>query len=268
MRLGRIYQAGTRQGRHRGRNPEPRSRRLAEEHLHRLGLQPHQHLLAQLLRSLDRRAAHLRLEPHPEGRDLHQLDGLRQPARRRALREGGARERWPGARASSLDEMQSILHDDLPVIFLMEMSYTHVWNKRVHGLITNGISMYSNWDARLDGLMRALAGRDRAMQTAPLHRAARRAGDPERARHRDPELRAAAPWRRAMRPRSSRRRSGGATPGIRRGAAPRVRPRPAALAAISRLSRASCSTFDLGISNVQQRPVLALIVDACRRRCS
>ena len=35
------------------------------------------------------------------------------------------------------------------MIFLMEMSYTHVWNKRVHGLITNGISMYSGWDWRV-----------------------------------------------------------------------------------------------------------------------
>jgi len=44
-------------------------------------------------------------------------------------------------------EIQGILRNDLPVIFLMEMSYTHVWNKRVHGLITNGISMYSSWDS-------------------------------------------------------------------------------------------------------------------------
>jgi peptide/nickel transport system substrate-binding protein len=43
-------------------------------------------------------------------------------------------------------EIQAILRNDLPVIFLMEMSYTHVWNKRVHGLVTNGISMYSGWD--------------------------------------------------------------------------------------------------------------------------
>jgi peptide/nickel transport system substrate-binding protein len=48
-------------------------------------------------------------------------------------------------RKKQFDEIQQILHDDLPVIFLMEMSYTHVWNKRVHGLITNGISMYSSW---------------------------------------------------------------------------------------------------------------------------
>jgi peptide/nickel transport system substrate-binding protein len=44
-------------------------------------------------------------------------------------------------------EIQAILRSDLPVIFLMEMSYTHVWNKRVHGLVTNGVSMYSGWDS-------------------------------------------------------------------------------------------------------------------------
>jgi peptide/nickel transport system substrate-binding protein len=44
-------------------------------------------------------------------------------------------------------DIQAILRNDLPVIFLMEMSYTHVWNKRVHGLVTNGISMYSSWDS-------------------------------------------------------------------------------------------------------------------------
>ena len=56
-----------------------------------------------------------------------------------------ARENDPAVRKKQFDEIQQILHDELPVIFLMEMSYTHVWNKRVHGLITNGISMYSSW---------------------------------------------------------------------------------------------------------------------------
>ncbi|MEO5699151.1 MAG: ABC transporter substrate-binding protein [Casimicrobiaceae bacterium] len=53
----------------------------------------------------------------------------------------------PAQRRKQLNEVQAILHDDLPVIFLMEMAYTHLWNKRVHGLIANGISMYSNWDS-------------------------------------------------------------------------------------------------------------------------
>ncbi len=43
-------------------------------------------------------------------------------------------------------EIQAILRRDLPVVFLMEPVYSHVWNKRVHGLIVNGISMYSTWD--------------------------------------------------------------------------------------------------------------------------
>ena len=51
------------------------------------------------------------------------------------------------ARNKTWEEIQAILRNDLPVIFLMEISYTHVWNKRVHGLITNGVSMYSNWDS-------------------------------------------------------------------------------------------------------------------------
>jgi peptide/nickel transport system substrate-binding protein len=50
------------------------------------------------------------------------------------------------ARRRQFDDAQKILHDELPVIFLMDIAYTHLWNKRVHGLITNGISMYSNWD--------------------------------------------------------------------------------------------------------------------------
>jgi peptide/nickel transport system substrate-binding protein len=44
-------------------------------------------------------------------------------------------------------EAEKIIHDEMPEIFLMDMYYTSVWNKRVHGLITNGISMYSNWDS-------------------------------------------------------------------------------------------------------------------------
>jgi peptide/nickel transport system substrate-binding protein len=43
-------------------------------------------------------------------------------------------------------EIQRTIRDELPVIFLMEMSYTHLWNKRVKGLIVNGISMYTGWD--------------------------------------------------------------------------------------------------------------------------
>jgi peptide/nickel transport system substrate-binding protein len=43
-------------------------------------------------------------------------------------------------------EMQRTIRDELPVIFLMEMSYTHLWNKRVRGLLTNGVSMYTGWD--------------------------------------------------------------------------------------------------------------------------
>lgn len=50
-------------------------------------------------------------------------------------------------RKKTWDEVQQILRADLPVIFLIEIGYTHIWNKRVHGLITNGISMYSNWDS-------------------------------------------------------------------------------------------------------------------------
>ncbi|MDA1090978.1 MAG: ABC transporter substrate-binding protein [Proteobacteria bacterium] len=44
-------------------------------------------------------------------------------------------------------EVQQTIRADLPVIFLIEMGYTHIWNKRVHGLITNGVSMYSGWDS-------------------------------------------------------------------------------------------------------------------------
>jgi len=57
-----------------------------------------------------------------------------------------ARETNPAERKKQFDEVQQILHDELPVLFLVELSYTHVWNKRVQGLITNGISMYSSWD--------------------------------------------------------------------------------------------------------------------------
>ncbi|MGO8868309.1 MAG: ABC transporter substrate-binding protein [Alphaproteobacteria bacterium] len=44
-------------------------------------------------------------------------------------------------------EAERILHHDMPEIFLLDQYYTNVWNKRVHGLITNGISMYSSWDS-------------------------------------------------------------------------------------------------------------------------
>ncbi len=66
------------------------------------------------------------------------LDGLLKKAA--AMPDGPDRKKvW--------DEAQKIMHDELPVIFLIEMGYTHIWNKRVKGLIVNGISMYSNWDS-------------------------------------------------------------------------------------------------------------------------
>ena len=53
----------------------------------------------------------------------------------------------PAARKKMYQEVQKIMRDELPVIFLVEIAYSHVYNKRVHGLITNGISMYSSWDS-------------------------------------------------------------------------------------------------------------------------
>ena len=52
----------------------------------------------------------------------------------------------PARRKAQYAEIQKILADELPVIFLVEIAYSHLWNKKVKGLITNGISMYSSWD--------------------------------------------------------------------------------------------------------------------------
>lgn len=52
----------------------------------------------------------------------------------------------PVKRGRMFDEIQVILQDELPVIFLVEIAYTHLWNRRVQGMISNGISMYSSWD--------------------------------------------------------------------------------------------------------------------------
>ncbi len=49
-------------------------------------------------------------------------------------------------RKAQFDEIQQIIHDEMPVLYLMEMQYVHLWNKKVHGLITNGVSMYSGWE--------------------------------------------------------------------------------------------------------------------------
>jgi len=57
-----------------------------------------------------------------------------------------ARELDPVKRKAQFDEVQQIIHDEQPVIYLVEMQWVHLWNKRVNGLITNGVSMYSGWD--------------------------------------------------------------------------------------------------------------------------
>jgi peptide/nickel transport system substrate-binding protein len=63
------------------------------------------------------------------------------------LFQAAAREMDVGKRKMEFAEVQQILHTEQPVLFLMEMQYVHVFNKHVHGIITNGISMYSNWDS-------------------------------------------------------------------------------------------------------------------------
>jgi len=50
-------------------------------------------------------------------------------------------------RKKAWDDVQKTLRAELPVIFLIEIGHTHIWSKRVHGLIVNGISMYWNWDS-------------------------------------------------------------------------------------------------------------------------
>ncbi|MCA0918783.1 ABC transporter substrate-binding protein [Pseudooceanicola nanhaiensis] len=49
------------------------------------------------------------------------------------------------ARKAIFDEVQEILVDDMPVVYLLEIPRVSVWNAKVHGLITNGISFYDNW---------------------------------------------------------------------------------------------------------------------------
>ena len=52
-----------------------------------------------------------------------------------------------GKRQKLYFEAEGILHDEMPEIFLIDQYYVNIWNKRVHGLLTNGISMYSSWDS-------------------------------------------------------------------------------------------------------------------------
>lgn len=63
------------------------------------------------------------------------------------LFEQAAVETDEGKRQRLFAEIQQNLRNDLPVIPLMELAYVQLWNKRVHGLISNGISIYTNWDS-------------------------------------------------------------------------------------------------------------------------
>jgi peptide/nickel transport system substrate-binding protein len=58
----------------------------------------------------------------------------------------GASEPDPVKRKAIFSEMQEILHKELPVIFLVELPNVSVWSKRVHGLLTNGLSFYGGWE--------------------------------------------------------------------------------------------------------------------------
>lgn len=58
----------------------------------------------------------------------------------------GAIEPDPSKRKAIFAEMQAILHDELPVVFLVELPNVSVWNRRVHGLLTNGLAYYGGWE--------------------------------------------------------------------------------------------------------------------------
>ena len=58
----------------------------------------------------------------------------------------GAVEPDPMKRHAIFDEAQTILVDDMPVIYLSEMADVSIWNKKVHGLLTNGLSYYGGWE--------------------------------------------------------------------------------------------------------------------------
>jgi peptide/nickel transport system substrate-binding protein len=132
-------------GRHLGRDAEPRSRRLAQGGLHRLDLQYHQHVQPQLFGSLDRRRAHLHVRTTSRRARPSPTRWVTRMRASTSCSPRSPRETDPAVRKKQFDEIQQILHDELPVIFLMECPTRTYWNKRVHGLITNGISMYSSW---------------------------------------------------------------------------------------------------------------------------
>lgn len=57
----------------------------------------------------------------------------------------GALEPDAQKRKAMYDEAQEIMHRELPVLWLVAMPTTTLWNKRVQNLIANGISPYTNY---------------------------------------------------------------------------------------------------------------------------
>jgi len=51
----------------------------------------------------------------------------------------------PAKRKAMYDEVQAIMYQDLPVLQLVAMPTTTVWNKRVHNLITSGVAPYTGY---------------------------------------------------------------------------------------------------------------------------
>lgn len=63
-----------------------------------------------------------------------------------ALFAEGAVENDPVKRKAIFDQMQVLAQADMPDLFLVEIARVSVWNKRVHGILTNGLSYYGGWD--------------------------------------------------------------------------------------------------------------------------
>jgi peptide/nickel transport system substrate-binding protein len=63
-----------------------------------------------------------------------------------ALFAAGAAESDPAKRHAIFDQMQVLMQQDMPVLFLLDTPRVSIWNKRVHGVLTNGLSYYAGWE--------------------------------------------------------------------------------------------------------------------------
>ena len=142
---GRVFPPGHAQDRHRGDAGNHRRRRLGVAH-RQLGLRDHHRTCC--TSTATRRWAssgQLRLQQHPED-PVHQHRAATPIRRSTRCSPPRGRAPAPTERQKAFDDVQALLVEEMPQIWMMELAYPTITDKRLHNVIQLGTGDHASFD--------------------------------------------------------------------------------------------------------------------------